>query len=486
MKSKFTFFLIIVLIIIPLTVLGCRTQDTSELEEKIVELEGKLAEEEMLEVADDETEEEVVIDETAKLGWKTYIDKDYKFKLQYPEALSIEKTFTNYHNLADTWRYGAAEDSGGIPILSIVVYGVENENTYPRYFSAELRIGASNITSDIENCLNYGQDIISNSPIETEVINGITFNKLVIQDAATMQYVEGISYRTIYNGTCFAIEQLKTGSNYRDEPSPKDIPDSELNFYFDSILEIIKTFEFVAGFGEDSINISLDTMELPYSWQSYLVEATPYDNSGPPGPMGLPQHLQIRLMPLDIEESPSGNPVIYIIPVEEYKQLYEENGDQSVSIMVNTIQEMLQDRPDSFPINEMPVLPFEEVGGVNDIAVQSKYLEFDGWGGFRFVGRFVQDLYPVTNEGMRYIFQGFAGDESDYLIVFFFPVTSDKLPDTAEIEEVENISGDPETYRKDMADALNNYEESDWDPDLALLDDILASLNIEAFIDNLK
>ena len=87
---------------------------------------------------------------------------------------------------------------------------------------------------------------------------------------------------------------------------------------------------------------------------------------------------------------------------------------------------------------------------------------------------------------MRYIFQGFAGDESDYLIVFFFPVTSDKLPDTAEIEEVENISGDPETYRKDMADALNNYEESDWDPDLALLDDILASLNIEAFIDNLK
>jgi len=163
-------------------------------------------------------------------------------------------------------------------------------------------------------------------------------------------------------------------------------------------------------------------------------------------------------------------------------QLYGKNGDQSVSIMINKIQEMVQDRPDPFPINEMPILPFEEVGGVNDIAVQSKYLEFDGWGGLRFVGRFVQDLYPVTNEGMKYIFQGFAGDESDYLIAFFFPVTSAKLPDTVEIEEVENMSDDPETYRKDMADVLNEYEESDWDPELALLDDILASLNIEAFL----
>ena len=501
---KLIILTVTIVLLVPFVSFGCRSTDTAELEERIEELERQLVEkaikeeiekqkpEESVEETpeevsiEEEVEEEVVIDDASKLDWKTYIDEDYNFKIQYPEMLSIEKTFTNYHNLIDTWRYGATEDSGGKPVLSIVVYRVENENSYPRYFGTELRIGVSNSSYDIENCLNYDQDIISNSSIETEVINGFTFNKLVIQDAATMQYVEGISYRIIHNDTCFAIEQLKTGSNYRDAPSPKDIPDSVLDSYYDSIFEIIKTFEFITDLGEDSVRISLDTMELPYSWQSYLVEATPYDNSGPPGPMGLPQHLQIRLMPLDMEESPSSNPVIYIIPVEEYKQLYEENGDQSVSIMVDMIQEMLQDRPDPFPINGMPILPFEEVGGVNDIAVQGKYLEFDGWGGFRFIGRFVQDLYPVTNDGMRYIFQGFAGSASDYLIVFFFPVTSDKLPDTVELEEVENMSSDPETYRKDMVDALNEYEESDWDPDLALLDDILASLNIEAFLDNVK
>ena len=157
----------------------------------------------------------------------------------------IEETFTIYHHLSDTWRYSAAGDSGGKPILSIIVYRVENESTYPRYFGAELRIGASTDINDVGNCLNYDQYITSSSPTEKELINGITFNKLVIQDAATMQYVEVISYRTIYNNTCFAIEQLKAGSNYKDVPSPQDISDYVLNSYYDSIIEIIKTFKFV-------------------------------------------------------------------------------------------------------------------------------------------------------------------------------------------------------------------------------------------------
>jgi hypothetical protein len=62
MKSKLTIFLIAVLIIIPLTVLGCKTQDTTELEERIAELEGKLTEAET-EITDEEipeVEEEVV------------------------------------------------------------------------------------------------------------------------------------------------------------------------------------------------------------------------------------------------------------------------------------------------------------------------------------------------------------------------------------------------------------------------------------------
>ncbi len=68
MRSKLTIFLIAVLIIIPLIVLGCKTQDTTGLEERIAELEGKLteAETEVTEEEITEVEEEVVEEEPAE------------------------------------------------------------------------------------------------------------------------------------------------------------------------------------------------------------------------------------------------------------------------------------------------------------------------------------------------------------------------------------------------------------------------------------
>ena len=40
--------------------------------------------------------------------------------------------------------------------------------------------------------------------------------------------------------------------------------------------------------------VSIDTQGLPYSWQANLVPETPYDASQPPGPMGLPEHIEIN------------------------------------------------------------------------------------------------------------------------------------------------------------------------------------------------
>ena len=39
----------------------------------------------------------------------------------------------------------------------------------------------------------------------------------------------------------------------------------------------------------DPSSVSIDALDLDYSWQANLVEATPYDDSQPPGPMGLPE-----------------------------------------------------------------------------------------------------------------------------------------------------------------------------------------------------
>src|SRR5512143_2767837 len=40
--------------------------------------------------------------------------------------------------------------------------------------------------------------------------------------------------------------------------------------------------------------IQINTMGLPYSWQANCVAATPYNATQPPGPTGLPEHVEIN------------------------------------------------------------------------------------------------------------------------------------------------------------------------------------------------
>jgi heat shock protein HslJ/uncharacterized protein YraI len=228
----------------------------------------------------------------------------------------------------------------------------------------------------------------------------------------------------------------------------------------------------------DPANIRLDTQGLPYFWQANNVPATPYDNSLPPGAIGLPQHIQVNFGVVNPQDRLPGDPIIYIIPVDEYKQLWDEEGDDSITRRIDQLQEMLADQPDPFPTSGLPVLPFEEVTGVNDLAVQGEFLELDWFNGMRFVGRFIQDPNPVINADLFYIFQGFNEDNS-CLISFFYPVRTDLLPDTAEdvsADELESLDADPAGYLNEKIESLNNLIASDWDPDLNLLDAVIGSL----------
>ena len=224
--------------------------------------------------------------------------------------------------------------------------------------------------------------------------------------------------------------------------------------------------------------IRLDTQGLPYFWQANNVPGTPYDNSIPPGAIGLPEHMQVNFGVVNPQDRLPGDPIIYILPVDEYGMLWEEEGDDSVSRRIEQLQQMLEEQPEPFPTSGLPVLPFEEVTGVNDLAVQGEYLEFDWFQGMRFVGRFAQDPNPVINEGLFYIFQGFNEDNS-CLISFFYPVRTDLLPDAAEDvseDELESVDADPNTYIDEKIESLNNLIASDWDPDLNTLDAVIGSL----------
>jgi heat shock protein HslJ/uncharacterized protein YraI len=231
----------------------------------------------------------------------------------------------------------------------------------------------------------------------------------------------------------------------------------------------------------DPAYIRLDTQGLPYFWQANTVPETPYDNSLPPGAIGLPQHIEVNFGVVNPQDRLPGDPIIYIIPVDDYQQLWQQEGDDSVTRRMEQLQTMITEQPEPFPTSGMPVLPFEEIGGVNDLAVQGEYLEFDWFSGMRFVGRFNQDPDVVINEELFYIFQGFNEDNA-CLISFFYPVSTDLLPDTAEDvpeEELEQVDADPTAYVAEKVEALNGLITSDWNPDLSVLDAAIGSLTYE-------
>ena len=235
-------------------------------------------------------------------------------------------------------------------------------------------------------------------------------------------------------------------------------------------------------------DISLDTQGLPYSWQPVVVPETPYDASMPPGPVGLPEHIEILFGVTDPADRQPGDPIMYIIPVNAYRAQWDAAGNPSVSKTIDAIEQLAYALPSPAPTSGMPALPSEQVTGYNDLAVQvgravpanELNLISSAQTGYRFVGRWMQDANPVTNQGLRYVYQGFTND-GQYLVSFWYPVTTSALPDEAgqlSQQEMDAFNGDPMGTIAASADALNALAPSDWEPDLDTLDALVASLEI--------
>jgi len=228
--------------------------------------------------------------------------------------------------------------------------------------------------------------------------------------------------------------------------------------------------------------ISLDTDALGVEWFATLIPAGSYDASQPPGPKGLPEHVVVTFDNNDPTTRGFGEPIMYIIPVNAYEELWNEADNDSISRAIGSIEQMVTTLPSPAPTSGMPALPYEEVVGFNDIAAQvSRAASNDdsaSKSGYRFVGRFGQSPNPVTNWQLRYIYQGFSND-GQYLVSFFYPVRTDALPDETDATTMDEFEADMTGHMNNSIAMLNELETSDWEPDLAVFDEVVASLQIE-------
>jgi len=236
--------------------------------------------------------------------------------------------------------------------------------------------------------------------------------------------------------------------------------------------------------GLDLASVSLDLQGLPYSYQASLVAESPYSKLVS-GSVGLPQHVQVNFVAPDAGDTQPGNPILYIIPVDAYVSLWNKQDDPAVADSVAAWREILTEDA-VFPSDGLPVLPFEQTPGVNDLAVQEENLDFYKGAGVRFVGRFSIVPQVVTNEELYYIFQGFSQD-GNYFIAFFYPVGALGLPNNSSdvsTEENQSFQQDPEAYLDERVEFLNGLPDTDWLPHLSLLDTVLSSLDYDSVFDD--
>lgn len=193
----------------------------------------------------DDTDTVKTIKTPSSDGLYGYANGEYNFTLRFPKNVVPQNYFTTFYTLASNWRLYASQANQGKAVVSFPVFridqgGVATGKAYPLFFVSELRVGVS---PNVKECYTTDEGY-TNQKVTNVVINGITFKKFSFQDAAMMKYVQGESYRTIHNNMCYVLEQIKSGSNYKDETMKPGLSEATLNSYYNTAGNIVKTFKF--------------------------------------------------------------------------------------------------------------------------------------------------------------------------------------------------------------------------------------------------
>ncbi len=182
-----------------------------------------------------------------------------------------------------------------------------------------------------------------------------------------------------------------------------------------------------------------------------------------------PEYRKIVLSGYPLSDS-AYKPVIAIYPVEEFRKLSEPS-----SLEIDLLQTILKDKPGS--LEKIPFLPLQNSAQV--FRSNIKYIPFQNGSGVRFVGMNSQGIVPVNNSDLFYTFQGLTSDGKFYISVVMplnyptLPARWDSLPEAERLQMLQ----DP-NYLPGLAANLSAQPENSFLPDLARLDALVQSINV--------
>jgi hypothetical protein len=165
-------------------------------------------------------------------------------------------------------------------------------------------------------------------------------------------------------------------------------------------------------------------------------------------------------------------PALIIYPVAGYKSV-----NDAVAPIVTSLQTLLETKPAN-PSKALPFLPTWNAAQIfhSNIA----YLKFKNGEGVRFLAEYGQNIFPVNNHMLIYIFQGLTQD-GKYYISLVLPVNNSILPADEKIPESDygTFTANFNNYLKDTEEKLSAQPSSSFKPNLSLLDAMVQSLSVQ-------
>jgi hypothetical protein len=166
-------------------------------------------------------------------------------------------------------------------------------------------------------------------------------------------------------------------------------------------------------------------------------------------------------------------PEIRIYPVAEYRRL----NDTAAGI-IDDLHILLTQQPSRWD-GDFPFLPVMNAGQL--IQAKAFIFDFQDGSGLRYLTQFGQDIYPINNQNLVYIYQGLTFDGA-YYISAIFPIGNPVLPlDGSQIPGGSNSTFEQQfqSYIGETTQLLDASEHDRFVPDLNLLDNLMWSLEVK-------
>jgi hypothetical protein len=229
-----------------------------------------------------------------------------------------------------------------------------------------------------------------------------------------------------------------------------------------------------AGQGEQAADFEGISFMVPSTLAGQVTGARVSASAAGPGiPFitQIPEHIRFDLK--DYDDNNAGiQAQIRIVPVERLRASQPRAGN-----LIALLRTIMAIKPELL-INYVNLLPFMDASDLMFAQVQA--VEFQNGKGVRFLTQYNPGRQPINNEQLFYTYQGLS-DDGEYYVAAILPVSHPDLPDEARDvtgQERAAIEVDYAAYLIDIAQMLDAAPVNSFTPDLSLLDDMIASLQI--------